>query len=653
MAQGVDQPLVVALVQSDGGLVEDVANADQARADAGGQPDALQFAAAERVGGPLEREILDAHVRQKLETAVDLAQDRTGNRLILAREGQIAEPGPGGGDAHGRDLVNRLAVKAAGAGFGAQPGPAAILTRDKAAQLFEPGPLGRFERGDVLLLEHRQHAGKFSPVAVQELLADFGFELVEGRLPIEAGRLHPVAHLRFDAAQDGGGGPFPGDDGAVGQRHSIVPQDELRIELQPRAQSFATRAGAIRAVEAEGAGFELLEADFAFWAGVERAVELLGPHPLGVFGSRGPGGRFEAHHQHRPLAVRKRQPRRFGQPRVDASSDDDAIHDGFDAMVFARRQIAHLVDVQHFAVNPHAHEVFAHRGQDVLVLAFAAANQGGHDHQLGAFGQRQQIFDDLLGRLLADGGAALVTGCFAQTREQQPQVIVHFGDRGHGAARILAAGPLIDGNGGLESVDQIDVGAFHLVQELAGIDRQAFDILPLPFGEQGVESQRAFARSAGSGNHDQAVAGEIQVDVFQVVDAGAADGNGLRAVAADLAAARTFGGECHWLPGDGCFNNSATYEPITDGPAWQNRVARGIGRNAGCRHHRLAARAAQACSGGRQPADSGSRETDPKPRERRRYVPAPLARLIFFWGGIFIGGLSPTATCPGPCGAMT
>ena len=50
-AQGLDQPLVVALVQADGRLVEDVEDADQAGADLGGQPDPLRLAAGERPEG--------------------------------------------------------------------------------------------------------------------------------------------------------------------------------------------------------------------------------------------------------------------------------------------------------------------------------------------------------------------------------------------------------------------------------------------------------------------------------------------------------------------------------------------------------------------------------------------------------------------------
>ena len=44
--QRLDQPLVVALVQPDRRLVEDVEDADQAGADLGREPDALRLAAA-------------------------------------------------------------------------------------------------------------------------------------------------------------------------------------------------------------------------------------------------------------------------------------------------------------------------------------------------------------------------------------------------------------------------------------------------------------------------------------------------------------------------------------------------------------------------------------------------------------------------------
>ena len=72
--QRLDQPLVVALVQPDRRLVEDVEHADQAGADLGGQPDPLRLAAGQRPRGPVEREVVEADVEQEVEPLLDLLE---------------------------------------------------------------------------------------------------------------------------------------------------------------------------------------------------------------------------------------------------------------------------------------------------------------------------------------------------------------------------------------------------------------------------------------------------------------------------------------------------------------------------------------------------------------------------------------------------
>jgi hypothetical protein len=63
--QGVDQAGVVALVQADRGLVEDVQHAHQARADLRRQPDALCLAARQRRRRPVEGQVVEADVEQE------------------------------------------------------------------------------------------------------------------------------------------------------------------------------------------------------------------------------------------------------------------------------------------------------------------------------------------------------------------------------------------------------------------------------------------------------------------------------------------------------------------------------------------------------------------------------------------------------------
>ena len=60
--------------------------------------------------------------------------------------------------------------------------------------------------------------------------------------------------------------PAPGQDGGVLQGGLLV-DDQLRVELLQRAQAGASRAGAVRAVEAEGARLDFGQAGAALHAG--------------------------------------------------------------------------------------------------------------------------------------------------------------------------------------------------------------------------------------------------------------------------------------------------------------------------------------------------------------------------------------------------
>ena len=77
-----EQLCVVALVQADARLIENVEHAHERGADLRGQPDALRFAAGERRRGARKREILQADALQKTETAADLFEDASGDHRL-------------------------------------------------------------------------------------------------------------------------------------------------------------------------------------------------------------------------------------------------------------------------------------------------------------------------------------------------------------------------------------------------------------------------------------------------------------------------------------------------------------------------------------------------------------------------------------------
>ena len=108
---------------------------------------------------------------------------------------------------------------------------------------------------------------------------------------------------------------------------------------------------------------------------------------------------------------------------------------------------------------------------------------------------------------------------------EQAQVVVDLRDGADGGARGAAGGFLLDGDGGREAFDGIDVGALHLVEKLAGVGRKCFDVAALAFRIDGVEGERRFAGTGEAGDDGEGVARDGDGDVAQVVLAGAAHGD--------------------------------------------------------------------------------------------------------------------------------
>ena len=134
-----------------------------------------------------------------------------------------------------------------------------------------------------------------------------------------------------------------------------------------------------------------------------------------------------------------------------------------------------------------------------------------------------------LGRVAAHRLAAAAAIRKRGPREQQLQVIVQFGHRADRRARGAYRIGLIDGNRGRDPVDSVHQRLVHAIQELPCIGGKCLDVTSLPFGIQGIENQRGLSRPADAGDHDQLIEREIEIEIFQVVLAGAADADGIRA----------------------------------------------------------------------------------------------------------------------------
>src|SRR5208337_4103181 len=88
-------------------------------------------------------------------------------------------------------------------------------------------------------------------------------------------------------------------------------------------------------------------------------------------------------------------------------------------------------------------------------FAFAAPNDGSHDHDTIIGRELHDTLHDLLGRLSGDGLAAVRAMRYADRGVEQTHVIVNLGDGSDGRAWTAAGGFLLDGDRRTQAVDRI------------------------------------------------------------------------------------------------------------------------------------------------------------------------------------------------------
>jgi hypothetical protein len=259
-----DQPAVVALVQPDRRLVEDVEHADQPRADLRRQPDPLRLAAGERARRAVEREVVEADVEQEAQPRVDLLEHPLGDHGLPLVELHAAQERRAVGDRQRRDVGDRPAAHRHRERLRLEPGPLAARAGHLAHVALVALPAGVALRLGVPPLEVGDHALEAGPVgpltavavavadvhlgvsaAVQDRLLRLGRQLVPGRVhPKAVGLGHrlqqPAEVLDVVAAR-------PGRDGALLERPVLVGDDQLGVDLAPGAEPGALLAGAVRA----------------------------------------------------------------------------------------------------------------------------------------------------------------------------------------------------------------------------------------------------------------------------------------------------------------------------------------------------------------------------------------------------------------------
>ena len=215
---------------------------------------------------------------------------------------------------------------------------------------------------------------------------------------------------------------------------------------------------------------------------------------------------------------------RFGETTLDAAANDQPINDELNRVIAAPIELDLLVERAELPVDSRLRVAArAESGKLLLELALAAAHdRREHVDALVPRIQHHHV-DDPLERLARDRLAAVRAMRVADVGEEQPEVIVDFGDRADGRARIRSGRLLLDRDGRRQTVDQIDVGLLHLLEELARVRGQRLDVPALTFGIDRVEGERRFAGSRQARDHHELVARDVDVDVLEVVDSRSAD----------------------------------------------------------------------------------------------------------------------------------
>jgi hypothetical protein len=87
---------------------------------------------------------------------------------------------------------------------------------------------------------------------------------------------------------------------------------------------------------------------------------------------------------------------------------------------------------------------------------------------------------------------------------------------------------LLDGDGGRDAFDGIDIRFVHAVEELPDVRRKSFHVTALAFGVERVEGEGGLARTGGTRDDGQFPERDFQIEILEVVLAAAVEADGRR-----------------------------------------------------------------------------------------------------------------------------
>ena len=303
----------------------------------------------------------------------------------------------------------------------------------------------------------------------------------------------------------------PGADGTLGQALAFVMDDERRIEIELAAEPVAGRAGAVGVVEREQPGLDLGDRKARNRAGEFRRKDRL-LAGIGVLGDGDAVGEIE------------RRLERIGEPVAEIGRHHDAVDDDRDVVLQFLVERPDLVELDHPAVDlDPLKAALSEIDQFLAILALAPARDRRQEVEPGSSRHRRHPVDHLRDGLADDRQPGRRRIGDADPRPQEAHVVVDLGHRRDRRARVARGRLLLDRDRRRQPLDRIDLGLLHQFEELSGVGAEALDIAALALGVDRVEGQGRLAGTRQPGDHHEAVARQIDIDVLEVVLARAAD----------------------------------------------------------------------------------------------------------------------------------
>ena len=106
MTEGIQQFIIISLMQTDTWLIQNIGNTHQTGTDLGSQTDTLSLSAGQGCCGTGEGQIIQSHIHQKSDSCPDFFQNLTADHLLCLGQFQMFHKFCQHGNGHGCNLKN-------------------------------------------------------------------------------------------------------------------------------------------------------------------------------------------------------------------------------------------------------------------------------------------------------------------------------------------------------------------------------------------------------------------------------------------------------------------------------------------------------------------------------------------------------------------